>query len=300
MSHSRHNLTSMLLLVAIGCGPPRAGLGPGDDAESETTGSDTTSNPDTTTSPGTSDTQTSDPETSDPETSDTGVEFVPKHDGATDDGGCDPFAQDCPEGEKCVFYASSGGSWDANKCVPVMGDQMPGEPCWYGGALEATDNCDETGACWNAIDVEGELVGICQAFCTGSPDNPECPPKSSCAISGNGSPSLCIDGCDPLVQDCGPGLACYWANGNFNCIFTTEGIPAGEPCGFINDCAGGNICVAAESLPACAGSACCTPFCDLELGEGPCGAVPGTSCVPLFEEGAAPPGYDLVGVCMSP
>src|SRR5690606_441875 len=35
---------------------------------------------------------------------------------------CDPFEQDCPEGEKCVAYASTGGNWDANKCVPINGD----------------------------------------------------------------------------------------------------------------------------------------------------------------------------------
>jgi len=44
---------------------------------------------------------------------------------------CDPFLQGCPEGEKCVAYASTGGNWDANKCVPVFGDAGPGESCIY-------------------------------------------------------------------------------------------------------------------------------------------------------------------------
>ena len=35
---------------------------------------------------------------------------------------CDPYAQDCPEGEKCVPYASTGSDWNANKCVAIMGD----------------------------------------------------------------------------------------------------------------------------------------------------------------------------------
>src|SRR5262245_45731356 len=46
---------------------------------------------------------------------------------------CDPFAQDCPEGEKCVAYGSTGGELDANKCVPITGSGMPGDPCIYGG-----------------------------------------------------------------------------------------------------------------------------------------------------------------------
>src|SRR5262245_29604034 len=41
---------------------------------------------------------------------------------------CDPWAQDCPEGEKCVAYGSTGGNWDANKCVLVTGDGQQGDP----------------------------------------------------------------------------------------------------------------------------------------------------------------------------
>jgi hypothetical protein len=68
--------------------------------------------------------------------------FVPAADFSGASGECDPFAQDCPEGEKCVAYASSGGSLDANKCVLINGDAMPGESCMYGGVVEASDDCN--------------------------------------------------------------------------------------------------------------------------------------------------------------
>jgi hypothetical protein len=36
---------------------------------------------------------------------------------------CDPFAQDCPAGEKCVPYDLAGNNWNANKCAAVVGDR---------------------------------------------------------------------------------------------------------------------------------------------------------------------------------
>jgi hypothetical protein len=298
MNYPRHMFTITALLSVIGCGPPPLGLEPGEATDSGELGSDTTS----TTSTSTTSTSTTDPETADVETStdeSTTFDFVPRLDVWTVEE-CDSFQQDCPEGEKCVPYGSTGGNWDASKCVPVMGDQEPGEPCWYGGVREATDNCDETSMCWDVMDIDGELIGTCLAFCTGTPDNPECPEGASCLISGDGSINLCIFSCDPILQDCNAGQACYWAGGNFNCIFTTQDIPTGEPCGYVNDCALGNGCVAAELLPSCNGGACCTRFCDVEQGDQHCESMPGTSCVPFFEEGQWPPGYELVGMCLLP
>ena len=56
----------------------------------------------------------------------------------------------------------------------------------------------------------------------------------------------------------------------------------------------------AEVLPDCQGSGCCTPFCEVMLGDAQCDAVPGTSCVPFWEEGLAPEGYEHIGVCVVP
>ena len=55
-----------------------------------------------------------------------------------------------------------------------------------------------------------------------------------------------------------------------------------------------------ELVPECAGPACCAPYCDLELGDEPCAALPGTICLPLFEPGQAPPGLEQVGLCATP
>jgi hypothetical protein len=210
---------------------------------------------------------------------------------------CDPFMQDCPDGEKCVPFASSGGVWDANKCVPVTGDGVPGDTCIWGGIVEATDDCGADSICWDVMDVDGQLLGVCTEYCGGTADDPICPPETSCIIINEGSINLCITSCDPLLQDCGAGLACFWAVSDFNCIFTTDDIPTGEPCGYINDCAAGNFCADAAALPACNGSACCASFCDL---ADPLCSVAGTECTSFFEEGMAPPGYEDVGVCILP
>ncbi|NJK32868.1 MAG: ribulose phosphate epimerase [Deltaproteobacteria bacterium] len=208
---------------------------------------------------------------------------------------CDPFAQDCPEGEKCVAYASAGGTWDANKCVMVMGDGQPGDPCTYADAVTSTDDCAANSWCW---DVNAEGMGVCTSFCTGSADAPLCEMQmTSCSIANNGSINLCLTNCDPLLQDCSDGQACFFDGGNFVCANATQDIPTGEPCGFINDCAAGNVCLGAESFPSCGGSACCGAFCDL---TDPTCTLPDTECVAFYEEGTAPPGYEDVGVCVLP
>lgn len=225
-----------------------------------------------------------------------GVGFVPPDDFMAVSE-CDPFMQDCPEDEKCVPYASSGSNWDANKCVPVTGSGAPGDTCVAAPIAEATDDCGADSVCWDTMDIDGQDVGVCTSFCDGTADAPICEPGSSCLIANEGSITLCIGTCDPLLQDCGDGLACFWANTGFNCIFTTQEFPTGEPCGFINDCAPGNYCADAAALPVCDGSACCASFCDLT--DPVCG-VAGTECVTFFEEGMAPPGFEDVGLCILP
>ena len=68
---------------------------------------------------------------------------------------CDSFLQDCPAGEKCVPYASSGGTWDHNKCVPVTGDLGEGEACVSEGPVFATDDCDAATTCWDMREIDG-------------------------------------------------------------------------------------------------------------------------------------------------
>jgi hypothetical protein len=238
----------------------------------------------------TTETETGDPSTTESET----WSFVPDVPPPPVD--CDMYEQDCPDGEKCV--PTLGGPLEFF-CVPILGDQAPGELCTFMGMWgQWVDDCDANSMCWDVMDVDGEWVGVCAPFCTGSPDSPECPVGSACLISGNGSLNICVGTCHPLLQDCSEGLACIWTADNFNCIFTAQELPAGQPCRAINDCAAGLMCLAAELLPVCDGSSCCSAFCDLSLGDGPCDALlPATVCVPLFDAGAEPPGYEDVGLC---
>ncbi|MFV8756324.1 ribulose phosphate epimerase [Nannocystaceae bacterium ST9] len=281
-------------LLLSGCGKEDQ---PGD--TSTTVGEDEvgTDGTDTAEGEGTDGTDTNTTSAGTDDATDEGLSFVPEDDFANVSE-CDPFAQDCPDGEKCVPYASDGGNvWNANKCVQVTGDGAVGDTCTWGGIVEATDDCGTDSICWDVMDVDGQALGVCTEYCAGTADDPVCPPQTSCIIINEGSINLCITNCDPLLQDCGAGLACFWANTAFSCIFTAGDIPTGEPCGFINDCAAGNLCADAATLPACNGSACCTPYCDL---VDPTCTVAGTECTSFFEEGMAPPGYEDVGVCVIP
>jgi hypothetical protein len=225
-------------------------------------------------------------------TSTTATTFVPTDDlmGANS---CDPWAQDCPDGEKCAAWAMSD-TWDSNKCVPLMGDGQTGDECTYGGAAQGTDNCDVGFMCYYT---NAEGVGTCVPLCTGSPDNPMCPESFNCSISNDGSLLLCLYSCDPLLQDCQQdGAGCFWDGSLFNCDPAGD-LLEGDPCGYINDCSPGHLCLEAEALPSCQGSACCSGFCDLN--EPQC-QITGTECIAFFDEGTAPPGLEDTGVCALP
>jgi hypothetical protein len=226
-------------------------------------------------------------------TTTTGTGFVPDTDlpGAST---CDPWAQDCPEDEKCVAWNSGGDTWDANKCVPLTGDGKTGEECVYDGSVLGTDNCDVGYMCYYT---NQDGVGVCVPLCTGSPDDPMCEEQFNCSVSNDGSLLLCLYACDPLLQDCEQeGAGCFWDGAQFNCDPAGELEPNAE-CGYINDCLPGHLCLDASALPNCAGAACCSPWCDL---SNPTCAEPGTECVAFYDEGTAPPNLVDVGICAIP
>ncbi len=274
------NMLALVLVLATACGRPLPSADSGAEASTKgETASTTETSSSTETSTTTTDTDSSDPIFVCP------LDLPPPS--------CDPWTQDCPDGEKCVLDFG-GGSWDEYACVPVLGDQPPGEPCMYDGHENPFDDCDATGFCWH---VNEQGVGVCLEFCTGTPDAPECPEGSHCQFY----PVVCSTLCDPLLQDCSDGLACYYDfAGSFECWVPADDLQPGAPCGFINDCAPGNTCLVDTIVPDCGGSYCCSPFCELGGDGQECGAIPGTTCLPLFEEGTAPPGYENVGVCILP
>jgi len=163
----------------------------------------------------------------------------------------------------------------------------------------ALDDCGETSFCYPEDGPGIGLTGTCRAFCEGTADDPECDADLSCALAYAGSLSLCVPSCDPLLQDCGGDDICVWHNSDFGCMAPLdETHELGEPCGAFNDCVAGSYCLIAELLDECAGSACCSAFCDLSLDPDPCAA--GLACTAFFEQESAPEGFEDLGVCVAP
>jgi hypothetical protein len=208
---------------------------------------------------------------------------------------CDVWLQDCLESEKCVPYASEGGTWDAFQCVPILGEGQLGDACIWDGHEQATDDCGPGLMCWEAIELAGQLVGRCAALCEGTADNSQCAGGTSCVMPNYGPPAVCGTLCDPLSQDCPEGVACTWGFSDFICV-ATKGVALGQPCEFFDDCEAGTMCILGEFLPRCEGSRCCAAFCDL---HDPLCTTPGTECVSFFEEGIV---WDIgdEGVCVIP
>jgi hypothetical protein len=227
---------------------------------------------------------------------------------------CDPYAADCEEGSKCAPYddAPVEFAWDANGCFPVQADaDVPGDECEViGNAVDGVDSCDATSMCMPADFEDLEAGGTCIAFCEGSAEAPGCAePTSTCVIANDGVINLCLDMCDPVLQDCGEGAGCYLnpTDGKFFCFAQDEvGVrePSGygDPCGTINYCDAGLQCAEAAKIPGC-DEYCCTEFCDLTdpaADEQCSGYEGGQRCVPHFPEGDEPPGFEHVGLCAIP
>lgn len=223
-----------------------------------------------------------------------GASFVPDDVAGGGSPSCDIWAQDCPEDEKCVAWSSMGDTWDANKCVSLLGTGKIGDECTYGGAALGTDDCDVGHMCYYT---NADSVGSCVPLCGGTPDVPTCPEAFNCSIANDGSLPLCVYRCDPLLQDCQiADTGCFWDGAKFNCDPAGELLET-EACAYINDCSPGYLCLEATSLPECVGSACCTSFC--ELADPKCVAA-GTECIPFFDDGSAPPGLENTGICALP
>jgi hypothetical protein len=311
-----HRASGLAWVIAgwlAGCGPLVLPEGATETDASEDGSTTAPPPPSTTTSPPPPSTTTSppppatsgDPTSSDVSTSDDSVTssvFLPYPDGGITRE-CDFWEQDCPRGEKCMPWANDGGNvWNALRCSPIADDpDAVGEPCTVeGSGVSGIDSCEAGSMCW---DVDPEtLQGYCVGFCTGSPDDPMCEdPYQSCALGSDGPLALCFPLCDPLLQDCAEGQACYGIDDVFNCIPDASGEMGapGDECEYLNVCDPGTFCASAELVPGCPGMVgCCTPFCDVN--EVPPACLPGQECTPWYEVGEAPPGYENVGACVLP
>ncbi|MFZ6185304.1 ribulose phosphate epimerase [Nannocystis pusilla] len=222
---------------------------------------------------------------------------------------CDPWQQDCPDGYKCMAFAPEGEpAFTGNKCTPVVENPgKVGDPCkvedgWWSGV----DDCDYGLACWNINHADN--TGQCVALCTGNEDAYDCPGSADiCVFWIPGIAHVCLQGCDPLLQDCPTGQGCLpdWAsNGQrFVCLaeYSFEEGQEFDPCQFSNVCDPGLLCWGSESALECDQdiSACCLSFCDI---SDPQCTGQGAECVSFYEGvgGEPPPAFADVGICVIP
>lgn len=209
---------------------------------------------------------------------------------------CDLWAQDCPSGTKCMLYASMGGSLDATGCFPIAPDpDAVGEPCTAEGRASGIDTCELGAMCWDVNPETNE--GTCVAYCSGSHADPYCEaPNDICPSTRI---PVCLPNCCPMEQDCPDGQACYPEDNEFFCSANAApNAVYGDACEFLNVCPAGTFCADPSIGLDCQDGAqgCCLPFCT--LGTDDCVPFnPGYECLPWYEPGTAPPGYELTGFC---
>ena len=291
-----HRISILPTALLLACGP----VTPPVEVDS-TTGAPTATAPVITSGSTDSTTPGMIPTTTDP-APDTGTEFITRPDSFIGTENCDNWAQNCAEGQKCVAWAENGGSsWNATKCVDIMGDNPPGAPCQtFGGDLSGEDNCAFGAMCW---EVGADHHGTCVALCTGTHDAPVCPVLHRCAIAGEGTLNLCLPVCDPLVQDCPGGEQCIPSGDDFVCVPDGSGDEgqANDPCEFPNSCDKGLACIDTPVASAACNQGslgCCQPFCNFP--DAPC-PNPDQQCLQWFDPMMQiPEEYEHVGVCAIP
>ena len=222
----------------------------------------------------------------------------PTSTGDTSVVGCDPWQPDCPPGERCIWYANDGENfWSATRCEPIM-EHPAGlnEPCSVvGDEYSGIDNCDIGLVC---LGTDGNQKH-CAAHCTGALEAPTCADGYFCVVHDPGF-SWCVESCNPLQQDCAlDSHVCVFDGASFFCSdFLVGDVPVHGSCTSAY-CAPGLACIPSDASLECEGSfLCCEPFCDATLPN----TCPGQdqTCVPWYDPGDAPPGFETLGLCSLP
>ncbi|MDC0667543.1 hypothetical protein [Nannocystis radixulma] len=218
------------------------------------------------------------------------------------DQACDPWLDDCPEGEKCTAYGTEDFGWNNYKCVPIAPQPgQAGDPCTIEDkANSGIDSCDIHLTCWPP---DEQLMGHCVPNCHGTPEDPTCEdPDAFCAISDDSVLLLCLPTCDPLENDCAEGDVCVPHHQDlFACVPDLSGDDGQlfDPCEYANVCDPGLACVPTEvAASECAAGSygCCVPFCDTTQ-PNTCPGV-GQECVQALAD--PPPKYENAGICVLP
>lgn len=210
---------------------------------------------------------------------------------------CDVWTQDCAAGLKCNPWIDGGIAWNAARCVDIVDNpQALGASCiGDDGGTTGNDDCDLGAMCF-FVGVDTD-VGVCTELCRGSEEDPQCAPQTGCGVFNEGALPLCLATCDPLAPDCPENQGCYAEGDAFLCM----PIPFDpgdylDDCTMIAQCNTNHLCIDGEAVTGCEADACCTPICNLE--EMPDNCPEGsTGCVPYYEEGQAPEGFEWVGFC---
>jgi hypothetical protein len=185
---------------------------------------------------------------------------------------CDLWAQDCPEGSKCVAKDGDGdGDGDLEGCAYPSCEELSPDPLPRGstctmpdGPWSGADECEIGDFCWG-VDPE-TLEGVCVSNCGGSEANPLCDDGLTCFMGWSGLVTACIRGCDALAPECATGTSCTTKDGDASvCLPDVFGVPATQAagCDYSVGCGEGFGCVLAAQVADCedAGS-CCTALCD--------------------------------------
>lgn len=300
----RAELTLLALLPLVACGPTAdedsrpstSGRGSTTQSSSTSTGPMATSVPTTSSDATSSGNPTSTEGTTQATTGGTGPLPPPGYLNQPDVGSqeCSTWSENCPAGEKCMPVWVPPESW---ACRPVVPDPAAvGESCSMTMRPLGTgyDTCEKHSLCWNIDSDSGE--GTCLAMCVGTESTPAClEPDTVCVGSASGYLNLCHPSCDPLLQNCSAGDACYPIDAGFICAPDASGKAGGlgESCASVNGCDAGLWCAPSGDFCGKDAFSCCTPFCDLTAPDCPDPLV----CEASFEVGEEPPGQENIGLC---
>jgi len=242
-----------------------------------------------------------DPATAEPDPQADDAEFrtfiSPADMGGGDGPECQLGLQDCPAGEKCNPYATSGWFKDY-RCVAVSENpRAPGESCEIAGIVTSgLDDCERGSYC---VSPDGaSLQGTCVSHQVGSQTRTLCvDPFTTPSIGADSVLTPCPARCNPLAPDCGPDQGCIPARleDRFVCvpIAVESPTPLQEECSFDFECEAGAACINADMLPECTGAACCASFCNTGVPS-----CPGsTTCESWYAADQAPPGLADLGLC---